>query len=427
MDKVKYQLIKGFRDFYPDQMKARQWLFGKIRQVSRLFGYEEYEGPALEPLALYAAKSGQELVSQQTFTLISRDGEKLTLRPELTPTLARMVAQKEAELPKPIRWFSIGPRWRYEKPQKGRTREFYQWDIDLLGIDSPEADAEIIAIAVEFLKAIGLTAKEVVIKLNNRRFLEKKLAFIEIPKDKIPVVFRAIDKVEKMVPQEWEEYLKEIGLNDLQIKDLKGILKDTDYARESEELTALFSTLNDLGVSEFVEFDPKIVRGLDYYTGTVFEAQDRAGEFRSILGGGRYDNLVEIVGGPKIPGVGFAAGDKVVEAVLRKYGQWLAAKSSPTSVLVTVFNEALYRESLKVTGQLRLAKIPTEIYLDPQAKLEKQLKYADNKGIPWVVIIGPDEAKNGTVTLKNLATKAQKTLPAGKQGSLSALLNELKE
>lgn len=420
MDKVKYQLVKGFRDFYPDQMKARQWLFGKIRRVSRLFGYEEYEGPALEPLALYAAKSGKELVEQQTFSLTDRDGEKLTLRPELTPTLARMVAQKQAELPKPIRWFSIGPRWRYEKPQKGRTREFYQWDIDLLGLDSPEADAEIVAIAVEFLKAIGLTAKEVVIKLNNRRFLEKKLTFIEIPQDKIQEVFRAIDKKEKMVSPEWEAYLEEIGLNDLQIKDLKGILEDTDYSRESDELTALFSTLNDLGVAEFVEFDPKIVRGLDYYTGTVFEGRDRDGEFRSILGGGRYDNLVEVVGGPKIPGVGFAAGDKVIEEVLRKYGQWPTSKSSPTSVLVTVFNESLYRESLKVAGQLRSAKIATEIYLDSQVKLEKQLKYADNKGIPRVVIIGPDEAKNGTATLKNLATKTQKTI------SQAALLTELK-
>lgn len=420
MDKVKYQLVKGFRDFYPEQMKARQWLFGKMRQVSRLFGYEEYEGPALEPLGLYAAKSGQELVTQQTFTLTDRDGEKLTLRPELTPTLARMVAQKQAELPKPIRWFSIGPRWRYEKPQKGRTREFYQWDIDLLGIDSPEADAEIIAIAAEFLKSLALTPKEVVIKVNNRRFLEQKLTFIEIPKNKISEVFKAIDRKDKMTSTDWEEYLGEIGLNDLQIEDLKGILKDTDYSRESDELTALFSTLNDLGVAEFVEFDPNIVRGLEYYTGTVFEGRDRAGEFRAILGGGRYDNLVEIVGGQPLPGVGFAAGDKVVEEILRKYGRWPATKSSPTSILVTVFSESLYRQSLKVASQLRAAKIVAEIYLDPQAKLDKQLKYADNKNIPWTVIIGPDEAKNGTVTLKNLANKTQKTIPQ------AALLNELK-
>lgn len=198
--KTKFQLVKGFRDFYPEDLAARKWLFEKMREVSRKFGYQEYEGPCLEHLALYAAKSGEELVRQQTFILTDRSGEKLALRPELTPTLARMVAQEQASLPKPIRWFSIGPRWRYEKPQKGRTREFYQWDLDLLGVESPEADAEVIAIAAEFLKAVGLTPKQVVIKVNNRQLMEEKLDLIEIPQRLIPQVFRAVDKKEKMSP-----------------------------------------------------------------------------------------------------------------------------------------------------------------------------------------------------------------------------------
>lgn len=410
MIKTKYSLLRGFRDFYPENMAARQRLFGKMREVSKKFGYQEYEGPALEPLALYAAKSGEELVKQQTFVLTSRSGEKLALRPELTPTLARMVAQKQAELPKPIRWFSIGPRWRYEKPQKGRTREFYQWDIDLLGAETPEADAEIIAIAAEFFKAIGLTPEQVVIKVNNRRLMEEKLNFIEIPQKKVPEVFRAIDKKEKMTNQKWVAWLKEIGLDELQIKDLKGILKDKDFAGESEELTALFSTLSDMGVAEFVEFSPTVVRGFDYYTGTVFEAQDREGEFRAILGGGRYDNLVEIVGGPRISGVGFAAGDKVIEEVLRKFNKWLDVNPVPTKVLITVFNESLYRNSLKIARDLREAGIATELYLTLD-KLDKQLKYADRQGVPFVVIIGPEEAGKETVTLKNLKKKTQKTIP----------------
>ena len=357
-------------------------------------------------MALYAAKSGEELIRQQTFILTDRSGEKLALRPELTPTLARMVVQKQADLPKPIRWFSIGPRWRYEKPQKGRTREFYQWDADLLGVESPEADAEIIAVAAEFLKAVGLTPKEVVIKVNNRRLMEEKLGFIEIPRRLFSHVFRTIDKKEKMSQKKWKEWLKEIGLNNLQIKDLEGILADKDFADESEELTALFSSLSDLGVVDFVEFDPRIVRGLDYYTGTVFEARDRAGEFRAILGGGRYDNLVEVIGGPKIPGVGFAAGDKVIEEVLRKFGKWPKLNPVPTKVLVTVFDESMHRNSLKVVRQLRQVGVETELYLKPD-KLDKQLKYADRQKIPYVIIIGPQEAKRGMVILKKLATGEQ--------------------
>jgi histidyl-tRNA synthetase len=410
MVKTKFQLVKGFRDFYPEELASRKWLFEKMREVSRKFGYQEYEGPCLEPLALYAAKSGEELVREQTFILTDRSGEKLALRPELTPTLARMVSQKQTQLPKPIRWFSIGPRWRYEKPQKGRTREFYQWDLDLLGVESPEADAEVIAIAAEFLKAVGLTPNQVVIKVNNRQLMEEKLDLIEIPRRLIPQVFRAIDKKEKMSPQKWEEWLKEIGLTNLQIKDLKGILKDKDFGDESPQLTQIFSTFSDLGVADFVEFDPEIVRGLDYYTSTVFEARDRAGEFRAILGGGRYDNLVEVIGGPKIPGVGFAAGDKVIEEVLKKFGKWPNFNPVPTKILVTVFNEQTYRNSLEIARQLRQAGVETELYLTPD-KLDKQLKYADRQKIRWVVIIGPEEVQKDELTIKDLWAKSQKTIP----------------
>ena len=413
MTKLKFQPVKGTRDFYPEQMAFRNWLFGKMREVSKRFGYQEYEGPILEPLELYAAKSGEELVKKQTFVLTDRGGRKLALRPEITRTFSRMVSQKQEELPKPILWFSIGPRFRYEKPQKGRTREFYQWDIDLLGVESPEADAEIIAIACEFFKSVGLKSSQVIIKVNNRRLMEEKLSFIEIPKQKIPDVFRAIDKKEKIVDKEWIAWLKEIGLNKLQIKDLKGILKDKDFAGESEELTAIFSTLADLGVAEYVEFEPTIVRGLDYYTGTVFETQDRAGKFRAILGGGRYDNLVEVVGGPRIPGVGFAAGDAVIEEVLKEFKKIPAFSLIPTKVLVTVFDEAFFRDSLLLAEKLRDGGIATESYLEV-VKLDKQLKYANQKGIPFVLILGPEETEGKTVTIKNMETGKQETIPQTK-------------
>lgn len=410
MIKVKFPLVRGFDDFYPDKMSARLWLFEKMRQASRLFGYEEYEGPALELFALYTTKSGEALVKEQTFILKDQGGKKLALRPEMTPTLARMVAQKQEELIKPIRWFSIGPRWRYEKPQKGRSREFYQWDVDLVGIESPEADAEVIAIACEFFKLVGLTPKEVTIKVNNRRLIEQKLNFIEIPKQKISEVIRAIDKKGKMEAKDWEEYLTSISLNKLQIKDLEEILKDKDFATESEELTALFSTLSDLGYEKYVEFDPTVVRGLDYYTGTVFEATDRKQELRAILGGGRYDNLVEVVGGKRLSGVGFAVGDKVIEAVLRQFKKWPTIRPSEAKFLVTVFSESLYRNSLKIAQLLRSNGYPTELYLTID-DLDKQLKYANKKNIPFVLILGPNESEKNTVTLRNMRTGEQKEIP----------------
>jgi len=400
---------RGMRDFYPDQMVIRQWLFEKMREAARLFGYQEYDGPALEPLALYAAKSGEELVKKQTFILKDRSGQKLALRPELTPTLARMVAQKQGQLNMPLRWFSIGPRWRYERPQKGRTREFYQWDVDLIGIDSSEADAEVIAIAVELLRSIGFSAEQVVVKVNNRRFLEQKLNFIEVPKSKIQIVFSAIDKKDKMSDKNWKEYLKEIGLNKLQIEDLQGILKDNDFSGESDELTTLFSTLKDLGVADYVEFDPTVVRGLEYYTGTVFEARDRGEEFRAILGGGRYDNLVEVVGGREVTGVGFACGDVVMEEVLKKFDLWPSLNPTPTSVLVTALDDSCYRASLQFTSRLRKNQVSTELYLVP-VKLNKQFKYADKRGIDWVVVLGPKEIANKSVTLKSLKTGQQETI-----------------
>ncbi|MDO8551196.1 MAG: histidine--tRNA ligase [bacterium] len=410
MTNMKFQPVKGTRDFYPEQMAFRNWLFGKMREVSQRFGYQEYDGPILEPLELYAAKSGEELISKQTFILTDRGDRKLALRPEMTPTLARMVAQKQNEYPKPIKWFNIGPRFRYEQPQKGRGREFYQWDIDLIGINTPEADAEILSTAAAVLNSVGLSPEEVKIKVNDRQLIEKKLAFIEIKDEQKNEVFRAIDRRNKLDPTEWESWLSEIGLNSLQINDLKGILADKDFAEESETLTRIFSTLDDLGLKDYVEFDPNIVRGLEYYTGVVFEAFDTGGKFRAILGGGRYDNLVEIVGGQPLPAIGFAMGDQVVEEVLKEYGKWPQITISPTKVLITLFNESLVRDSLKLAQSLRKEGINTEIYPET-VKLEKQLKYAAAKGIPFVIILGPEELANNKVVLKDMKSGEQKEVP----------------
>ncbi|HLB61045.1 MAG TPA: ATP phosphoribosyltransferase regulatory subunit, partial [Patescibacteria group bacterium] len=282
MSYLSTQPVKGFRDFYPDEMAIRNWLFGKMRTISRLYGYQEYDGPVVESVHLYEAKSGEELVKDQTFQMQDKGGRQLALRPEMTPSLARMVAAKQQQLTKPVRWFTIGPRFRYEAPQKGRAREFYQWDIDCLGYSSPLSDAEIIAIACHFFEEIGLTHQEIVIKINNRKLMDFKLSLLEIPLSKRPGVFRLIDKRDKMTHDKWRQYARHVGLSDKQLSALSKLLTDRDVAFESEELTEVFSTLKDLGFSRFVEYDPSVVRGLEYYTGTVFEARDRAGKFRAI-------------------------------------------------------------------------------------------------------------------------------------------------
>lgn len=402
------QSVKGTRDFYPDIMKFRRFLFGKMRQVSEKFGFEEYDGPILEPIELYLDKSSEELIKQQTFLIKDRSGKTLALRPELTPTLARMVASKK-DLILPLRWFSIGPRFRYEQPQKGRLREFYQWDVDLLGIDTPEADAEIIALAITFLKELGFTPNEVVVKINSRKLIDFKFSLMNLSPNIRKDVLRAIDRKDKITKAKWNSDLKTLGLTNLQIKDLEKILEDWDFKIESPELTQIFSTLSDLGVSEYAQYDPTIVRGLDYYTGTVFEVRDKKGSFRSIMGGGRYANLVENLGGGKISGIGFAAGDVLLELLLKEYNKIPKINFSETSVLVTVFSEAQFRTSLICSNKLRDKGIDTEFYLKTE-KLDKQLKYADKKGIPYVVIIGPDEEEMGKITVKHMASKKQETI-----------------
>jgi len=406
---VKKQLIqpvKGTRDFYPEQMALRTWLYNKIRAVSEQFGYQEYEGPILEYIALYAAKSGEELVKEQSFVLTDRGGDELTLRPELTPTLARMVAQKQNVLVKPIRWWSFGPFWRYERPQKGRTREFFQWNIDLIGSESIQADAEIAAIGAEFLRSVGLGPDVLRIQVNDRQLMNAQLRAMGVRDELVSTVFKVIDKREKMDDQTWREYAASVGLSESQIAALKAMLDNRELWKQSDELVAFFDAAADLAVGDYVEFEPSIVRGLDYYTGTVMEARDRDGEFRAIFGGGRYDNLVADVGGDRLPAVGFAMGDVVIGLVLQKYGKIPSLRTSPSQVLIAAFDASLIGAARKLAAQWRASGLRVELYPDT-AKLDRQLKYADAKNIPFVAILGPDEAAQGNVTLKDLRNKSQ--------------------
>ena len=418
------QSLKGTRDFYPEDMAARTWLYNRIRSVSEAFGYQEYEGPLLESIELYAAKSGEELVKEQSFVFPDRGGDLITLRPELTPSLARMVAQRQRQLVYPLRWWSFGPFWRYERPQKGRSREFFQWNIDMIGVDSPEADAELIAIAVAFFQEVGLSPSQAQILVNNRGLMDGEFAALGIDPGLRPDVLRLIDRRDKMTPDEWLSYAQEIGLDNAQFAGLQNVLSNAELWRKSEEMVSLFAAIDALGVRQYVRYAAHIIRGLDYYTGTVFEAWDVAGEFRALFGGGRYDNLVSAVGGDPLPAVGFAMGDVVIGLLLKKLTLLPAlATTSPAPVLVTVFDENNLLESLRLANELRQAGLNVACYPEA-AKLARQFKFADRSGIKIVLVVGPDEAAAGKVTVKDLRNGTQHTI---KRGDAASTIEKLLE
>ncbi len=405
--KPSIQTVKGARDFYPEEMALRNYLYAKARAASQAFGYQEWDGPFLETLDLYAAKSGEELVKKQSFVFADRGGDEVTLRPELTPSLARMIAARQGSLTFPVRWWSFGPFWRYEQPQKGRSREFFQWNIDMLGVNSPEADAELLAIAATFLRSVGLDPQRATIFVNNRRLMDSQFDALGIVPEKRLDVSNLVDRRSKMDPSQWDANALDLGLNQTQLDGLKSLLADYDLWQKSEELTRLFVALEALGVKDYVKFDPNIMRGLLYYTGTVFEAFDQTGGVRrAILGGGRYDNLLADVGGQPLSGVGFAMGDVVVGIVLKEAGLLPDFDPTPSSVLVTVFDEKLWMTSYALASELRAAGLNVITFPEP-AKLPKQFKYADKMKMRVVVTVGPDEAEKGLVAVKNLSNGEQ--------------------
>ena len=405
------QSVKGTRDFYPEQMTIRTWLYDLLRQVSESFGYQEWEAPFLESLELYAAKSSEEIVREQSYVFEDRGGKMITLRPELTPSLARMVAQKQNELVFPLRWWSFGPFWRYERPQKGRTREFFQWNVDLLGPNSPESDAENVAVLATLFKTVGLTPKEALIMVSDRRLLDAQLNAFEVPQESRAAVSAWIDRRDKLSAEAWRANARELGLSDQQLSKVEAMLADKDLWKTSAELPRFFEAIGSLGLSDYVRFDAGVVRGFTYYTGTVFEAWEVGGDIkRAILGGGRYDRLLADVGGDRLPAVGYAMGDVVFTLMLEKYGLLpKELKVNPAEVLVTVFSQELFGESLKLASELRANGLNVVCYPEP-AKLPKQFKYADRMGMRLVTVLGPDEAAAGKVTLKDLKSSAQQTV-----------------
>ncbi|MFN2233102.1 MAG: histidine--tRNA ligase [Anaerolineales bacterium] len=404
--------VKGTRDFYPENMALRSWLYNKVREASEAFGYQEFEAPILEKLELYAAKSGEELVKKQSYEFTDKGGENIVLRPELTPSLARLISQRQNQLAYPLRWWSYGPFWRYEAPQKGRAREFFQWNIDLIGIDTPEADAELIAIITFLFKSLGLTPDQTVVLVNDRRITNIELEKLNIPIELRQDALSWIDRKNKMSDDAWDKFGYDIGFSKEQIDGTKTFLSRDDLWKESESLKKVFAILDTMEVREYVRYDSGIIRGLPYYTGIVFEAFDVSGSLRrAILGGGRYNNLMEAVGGDPMPAVGFAMGDLVISLILGELGLLPEnLGSSPAPILVTLFDENTLLPTMALATDLRQAGLKVATYPEP-AKLGKQFKYADRIGARFVFVMGPDEISEGQVTIKNLETREQTSLP----------------
>ena len=404
--------VKGTRDFYPEEMAVRTWLYTTARSVAESFGYQEYESPMLESLALYVARSGDELVRDQAYVFADRGGDQIALRPELTASLARMIAQRQADLAFPVRWWSFGPFWRYERPQRGRTREFFQWNVDMLGASSPEADAENVAVLASFLQRVGLTPAQVLILVNDRRLMDACFADLAIEAKARSALSSLLDRRGKIAPDAWRQEASELGLSMVQVSNLEGLLQDHELWKRSAELRRFFAAIGGLGLTEYVRFDASIVRGLQYYTGTVFEAWEVGGDIRrSLLGGGRYDNLLSDVGGATLPAVGFALGDVVMTLILEKYD--LLPRDLPVfpaAVLVTVFDADHQLASLQLAAELRRAGLRVALYPDAD-KLARQFKYADRIRMRVALVIGPDELKSGQVTMKDLRSGGQRSLP----------------
>ena len=398
--------VRGTRDFYPEHMVLRNWIYSNIRSVCVKYGYQEWDAPILERLDLYAAKSGDELVRDQAFVFEDRGGSQVALRPELTPSLARMVAQQGNEQALPLRWWSFGPFWRYERPQKGRMREFFQWNVDFLGCEGIIADAEVACVGADLLRTLGLTSEQVGIRVNSRVLMESKISQLGVAREGFRRVFQLIDKLDKVTEEKWLDQHKTANLDRSQANELLEVLRDGEQWQESLELVEFFETVEAMGLGNWFKFDPKVVRGLDYYTGIVFEARDQLGEFRAVFGGGRYDNLVADVGGEKLAATGFAMGDVVVELLARKHDLVPDVRQPPAGVLVTVFDQNMMLESMALADELRNAGLSIELY--PAAdRLGKQLKYADRKRMLLVVVLGPEEIDKGIVSLKTLDDRKQ--------------------
>lgn len=408
---TKLQPLRGFRDLYPKEKGVQRFIFETLQKVADDLGYESYDGPVVEPLDLYLNKTSEELLNRQTFQIKDKKDQILVLRPEMTPTLARMIAAKSGELTFPLKLFNFGVRFRYEAPQKGRSREFNQADFDILGGDNLLADAEILKTLVELFLSLGATKKDFQIWISSRSLLNTILKREGVPERIIPLFLKILDDVDKISDKEFIERLNKSGLTK---EEYFRIISSEVRPGDSDYFDNLLKHLEKIGIREFIDLDLSVVRGLDYYTDLVFEVKDLGEIKRSLGGGGRYTNLIsEYNSRVKISGVGFAVSDIMLEEFLKEKNIVPTINMKKSLALVTLFPKML-NESIQVLRTLREKKIPSEMYLEENKKLEKQLKYADKTGIPFVVIVGPEEKEKNVVKLKDMKKRTEETLPLEK-------------
>ena len=408
-----FERLRGTRDFLPNEMAARKKVFSSIKKTVEEFGFFETDTPAIELFELYSIKSGEEII-EELYAFQDKGGRMISLRPELTPSVVRVLVSRAKELSFPVKWYSIPRLWRYERPQSGRLREFYQLNIDIFGSEDPRSDSEVISCAIKLLCDLGFDESDIEVRISDRRMLHEFLLNLGI--DSYQDVLKIIDKREKVSEKDFNEMLTEIGMSATQIKEIEDFLNSKgNFLKSIENLSKIYKgegisnvieslrkiaeNLNDRGYEKFTTFDPSIVRGLDYYTGMVFEVHDRKREFRALFGGGRYDNLAELFGGEHIPAVGFGMGDAVLELMMRRKNIWPEEKVEIDVFIATIGN--VEKEVSKLLTSLRNSGFRVDFDFMSR-NLSNQMKFANKLGASSLLIIGERDLKEGNLTLRDL-------------------------
>ncbi|CAH2070775.1 unnamed protein product [Thlaspi arvense] len=414
VEKIDVNPPKGTRDFPPDDMRLRNWLFNHFKEVSRLFGYEEIDFPVLETEALFIRKAGEE-IRDQLYCFEDRGNRRVALRPELTPSLARLVIQKGKSVSLPLKWFAVGQCWRYERMTRGRRREHYQWNMDIIGVPEVTAEAELISSIVTFFKRVGITASDVGFKVSSRKVLQELLIKYGVPEDLFGRVCIIIDKIEKIPIDEIKKELGFTGISEDDIEQLLKVLsvKSLDDLEDTlggageaiADLRNLFSLAEKFGYSEWIQFDASVVRGLAYYTGIVFEGFDRKGKLRAICGGGRYDRLLSTYGGDDIPACGFGFGDAVIVELLKENGL-LPELRQEVENIVCALDKDLQGAAATVATALRDKGQTVDLVLESKP-LKWVFKRASRVNARRLVLVGKTEWEDGLVSVKVLSSGEQ--------------------
>ncbi len=414
------QGVRGTRDFYPEDMRIRNWLFDNFRAAARSHGFEEYDAPVLEHEELYTRKQGEE-ITQQLYNFEDKGGRRVALRPEMTPSLARMVMARAGAMPTPIKWFSIPQCWRYERTQRGRGREHYQWNVDIWGSDAVQADAELLSVLVSFFEGVGLNADDLVISISSRKVLEEVLGSLGISGDAFAATCIIVDKMDKLPAEVVEQQLSEQGLDSdaisviqatLGLSDLDSLASALGEGSEAvAELATMFDLVDSYGISDWVAFDASVVRGLAYYTGPVFEAHDRSGNLRAICGGGRYDRLLSSLGGKDMPATGFGFGDMVIMELLNDKGLVPDLPSGNEDIVIAI-DENLRGAAMSVATKLRASGRTVDLVLEDK-RMKWAFRHAERTGAQRLVMVMPDEWASGNVRIKELESGEESDVAVG--------------